>query len=411
MNEMYDLAIVGAGASGLSAGISAARCGDRVIIFEASASIGRKILASGNGRCNLMNSGELRYYGASSFAKAVLERCGYDEQVLFWRSMGLMISADPENRVYPCTFQSSSVLEALKRELKMLNVEIRLSTPVQFCRPIQNGTFEIIGKEQRIFARRVIVATGGAACSKLGGNRSGYDLLKNLGHTVKDLKPALVPLTANPKHISGLAGLRVRCSASLKDQSGEMLHQEKGEILFTDYGVSGICAMQCARFVSGNNNYLELNFSDRLFPDLNELEKELQWRKKHYCTLDPRYLLCGMIPEKLSFAVMKQAGIQMRGETLQDYDDVIIPVIMKVFTHYRIDVTGDRGMENAQVTAGGVCCDAFSAEKMESLLVPGLQAAGEILDVDGDCGGFNLMFAFGSGILAGLYGRKQCIQD
>ena len=407
MKNIYDLAIIGGGAAGLSACAAASGAGDRAVILEGSSSVGRKIMASGNGRCNLMNTGAPRYFGSSSFALDVLSRCGAGEQIRFWHSIGLELAEEEDGRMYPCTFQAASVLDVLKREIGSRNAEIRLNTRISKCRKMPDGLFLLETDDgSKICARRVLVAAGGAAALKPGSAESGYGIMKSFGHTIHPAFPALVPMETDSRSISGLSGIRVRCTVTLLDRSGTRLHRETGEVLFTDTGVSGICIMQCARFISGEGCCLELDLADRLFPDDPALADELKRRMEQYPDSDAKTMLIGLVPAKVSYAVMKQAGIPLRGEKLGEVPQSSIPALVHAMRHYRIEVTGTRGMESAQVTAGGVSCEEFRPDTLESLLVPGLHAAGEILDVDGDCGGFNLMFAFGSGILAGLNGRK-----
>ena len=407
MKNIYDLAIIGGGAAGLSACAAASSMGDRVVILEGSSSIGRKIMASGNGRCNLMNTGTPRYFGSPSFAEAVLSRCGAGEQIRFWHSIGLALAEEEDGRMYPCTFQAASVLDVLKREIGSRNAEICLNTRITKCLKTPDEIFQLETDDgSRLCARRVLVAAGGAASLKPSTADSGYGIMKSFGHTVHPVFPALVPIETDRRSISGLSGIRVRCTVTLLDRSGAELHRETGEVLFTDTGVSGICIMQCARFIVGKGCCLELNLADRLFPDDTALADELKKRMEQYPDSDAKTMLIGLVPAKVSYAVMKQAGIPLRGEKLGEVPQSSIPALIHAMRHYRLVIAGTRGMESAQVTAGGVSCDEFRPDTLESLRIPGLHAAGEILDVDGDCGGFNLMFAFGSGILAGLNGRK-----
>lgn len=407
MENIYDLAIIGGGAAGLAACVAASRLGDHVIILEGASSIGRKIMVSGNGRCNLMNVGIPRYYGASAFAGNVLSRCGAAEQTRFWNCIGLVLASESDGRVYPCTYQAASVLDVLRREIGSRKAEICLNTRIRLCRKENDGFFILEAENgNRFRARRVIAAAGGAAALKPGSAESGYGILKGFGHTIHPLFPALVPVETDRRSISGLSGIRIRCTVTLTDPSGKELHRESGEVLFSDTGVSGICVMQCARFISGEGCCLELDIADRLFPDDTALSEELIRRMKCYADMEAQTMLVGLVPSRISYAVMKQAGVPLHGEKLGEISGKIIPALIYTLHHYRITVTGTRGMENAQVTAGGAACEEFRPDTLESVLVPGLHAAGEILDVDGDCGGFNLMFAFGSGILAGLNGRK-----
>ena len=185
----------------------------------------------------------------------------------------------------------------------------------------------------------------------------------------------------------------------MKGQS--CFHSEEGEVLFTDYGVSGICIMQCARFADDSGYELHLDMIGHLFPDHDAAKNELIRRRQKFRSCAPVWLLNGILPEKVSFAVLKQAGMNLRGEKAGETDDDMIERIIASASSYRICVTGTKGLENSQVTAGGISCGEFDPSTMESRISPGTFAAGEVLNVDGDCGGFNLMFAFASGLIAG----------
>lgn len=406
MNQ-YDLAVIGGGASGLAAAAAAASLGDSVIILEGSNAVGKKILVSGNGRCNLMNAGKPRYYGNALFAGQVLQYCGKNEQTVFWQDLGLLLSKeDSDGRIYPCTYQSASVLDALKTYLRIKHVHISLNSPVRECCKTADCRFCIRTNDQYITADRILVATGSPAGQKASSACDGYTVLEKFGHEIHPIRPALVPLYTDHKSISGLAGIRSRCFVALKDNDNNILHTERGEVLFTETGVSGICIMQCARFIR-ENIAIELDLVDRIFNNDSEFEEELIRRRKVFAELSPAEMLKGILPAKLSFAVVKQAGIPIKGNTLKDIGPVMLRTIIYTARHYRISVTGSRGIEDAQVCAGGADCSLFSSENMESKLEKGLYASGEVLDIDGDCGGFNLMFAFGSGILAGVNGRTS----
>ena len=403
----YDFAVVGGGAAGLVAAISAASLGDRVIIIESGNMIGKKILASGNGRCNMMNSGRSRYFGNTGFAEEVLKRFNAESLKTFWHSLGLITTEDSENRVYPCTFQASTVIQVLKTALKIYRVETELNSPVKECVLVKDGGFCISSGEKRFTAGRVLISSGGSAGRKTREEKYGYEILRRFGHTIHPLRPSLVPLTTDPVSVSGLSGIRTRCSVTLFDAHSNILHQEEGEMLFTDSGISGICVMQCARFVKEDGCYIEADLVKSIFPDDQSLLHELNCRKKQFGSLPPDMILIGMMNPKIAYAVMKQAGAAMKGEILSDLPDEFVHRVMHAIRHYRINITGTRGFDFAQVTAGGADCDEFKPDNMESRIVPGLHVAGELLDVDGDCGGFNLMFAFAGGILAGLSNRKK----
>lgn len=403
--EQYDLAVIGGGAAGLAAATAASSLGDRVVVLERSSAVAHKILVSGNGRCNLMNSGEPRYYANPIFIREVLRRCGAEQQRRFWHTLGLILSEpDEEKRVYPCTYQSASVSDALKSALKRNRVEIRLNTHVTSCDKEVDGIFRITSDGKRTAAKRVLVATGSPAGLKTSGADMGYDILKSFGHVIHEIQPALVPLNAERKSISGLAGIRSKCRVTLLDAKDQILHRAHGEVLFTESGISGICVMQCARFIQ-DGCIIELDLAERMFRNDDEFREELAYRRARFGEETPSAMLAGILPLRLSYAVMKQAGVPMKGERIRDLDKETTDRVIHSARHYRIGITGIRSMEDAQVCAGGADCRMFDTRNMESRLVPGLFAAGEVLDADGDCGGFNLMFAFGSGILAGVNRR------
>ena len=404
VRESWDLAVIGGGAAGMAAAIAASDLGDRVVLIEKSSFLGKKITASGNGRCNLMNLREPVHYGDSGFARGVLDSFGKDDLYRFWGGLGLCLSEETEGRVYPSTFQSSSVLNALKTRLKSNRVEIFLQTPVEGI-SLENELFRVNCGEKYFYTKRVLIAAGGPAAPKLGGTDDGYGLLKAFGHTIIPPAPALCPLLTDRKSISGLSGIRCRCGISLYGSDGTLLHEEKGEVLFTDNGISGICAMQCARFVQEGCR-AELDLVERVFPDDQMLLTALKHRREKAGEFPPETVCTGFLLPKLAYAVLKQAGIEIRDWTAGDLKDTELRAVAERTHHYTLQIIGTKGLEEAQVTAGGAICAEFDPSTMESRLQSGLHAAGEVLNVDGDCGGFNLMFAFASGILAGRNGRK-----
>lgn len=402
MRKEWDFIVIGGGASGIAAAIAASAVGDHVLIIEKSSAIGKKISASGNGRCNLMNTGKLKYYGDSRFASDVLEAFTPEKLICFWSELGLHLTQEDGGRVYPCTFQSSSVLDVLKISLKSYHVDILYQTAVLDIRKDHN-TFYLTTSGGSYCAGRILIAAGGAAAPKLGGTDSGYKLLKKLGHSINPPFPALCPLLTDTKSISGLSGIRVRCGIRLLDQSNHLLHQEKGELLFTDYGISGICAMQCARFYR-EGSIARLDFTDRVFNSREDLINCLLYRKKQIQNQSAETILYGILVPRLSFAVLKQAGINT-GKTAGDLTDADIIAIANSLSAYTVTILGTKGLDESQTSAGGAVCGEFNPATMESKLLPGLHVSGEVLNVDGDCGGYNLMFAFASGILAGSNGR------
>ena len=407
MKDRYGLIIIGAGAAGLVAAITAAERGKKVLLLEKSDRPGRKILASGNGRCNLMNLLPAPYHGDSAFADAVLRHCNAERLKSFFRQLGLLVREEEEGRVYPVTNQSASVLSALRSGAESCGVSIKLQCDVQSVVKGTDGAFIIRSITEEYTAEKVLVACGGAAQPKLGGSVDGYRFLASFGHRLIPVAPALVPVTTNRKSISGLSGIRAKCRITLLDRNGTSVREEKGEILFTDYGVSGICVMQCASGIISGEDTFEIDFLDPVFSSVEEAKAEITSRMDRFAARKAISLLEGILVPKLAFAVMKQAGMPMREELVRDITEEAADSILYTASHYSVSDLQPRGMDQAQVTAGGIDCREFNPDTMESRLIPGLYAAGEVLNVNGDCGGYNLMFAFSSGIVAAEHAAEE----
>ena len=403
MNET-DVLIIGGGASGLAAAVAAARLGERATVLEKLDRPGKKLLASGNGRCNLLNRNALRYYGDSEFAYRVMGSDPVHQLEQFWEMLGLRIRWDAEGRGYPCTFQASTVLDVLKAEMIRRGVVLRCGERAAELIPQSRG-FLVRSDTGHCYAgKRLILACGGMTQPKLGGGNDAWEWLRALGHTMIPAFPALTPLITDARSISGLAGIRARCSVSVETE-GKEIHREKGEILFTDRGISGICAMQCARFSNPGKSLLRLDLTDGLFLNDHNLTEDLMRLRMICADEPPTALLKGFCVPKLAFAVCKQSGLSLRGETCNSLTEKQVHAIVKALRSYTLAVLGRSGYDSAQVTAGGANCEEFDPVRMASRICPGLHVTGELLNVDGDCGGYNLMFAFMSGLRAGLNGR------
>lgn len=399
---MGTVIIIGGGAAGLSAAIAAAECGDQVTILERMERVGKKILATGNGRCNLMNTGALRFPGGSALAEAVLARCGVEEQTRFWQHLGLRMRQEDGGRVYPVSGMASTVLDTLRFAAEALKVETITGAHVTGLFKARHG-WTVMAGESKWKADRVIVAGGGCAQPKLGSDGSAWTLLTSLGHTMAEVWPALTQVITDTKAIKGLSGIRVRTSVMVSRGNREV-HRESGELLFADYGVTGVCVMQCARHVQPGD-MLHIDLSKAMgFDTPAELREELHRRRKEWRMRPGSELLTGLCVPKLAQALMQVAGVRL--SACGEMSAIEIDRLVNTAADFTLTVRGVKGFDSAQVTAGGIAAGEFQPDTMESLLAPGVHAAGEVLDVDGDCGGFNLMFAFGSGILAGLNGRK-----
>lgn len=394
--KQYDVCIIGGGAAGLAAALSASEGKKQVLVLEGAPRVGRKLLATGNGRCNLMNMLDAPYYGDGDFAQQVLAHCGREKVLSFFHGLGLVTREEGSGRVYPGCGQAAAVLDVMRRALERRHVAVQCDAKVTSIQ-IGKGGFQVAFGEETVQSRKVIVACGGMAGGKLGHDGGAYALLTKAGHILKKPQPALTPLLAEKKAIKGLSGLRLPAFLTLCD--GEKpLARSGGEVLFTDYGVSGICAMQLSADVErAKKPMLYVDFSPMLglveclyqrlpVKDVYEnREKMVSFLKERGRILPPDEMLLGMLPRLLAERLQGLKG----------------PMLANALCAYPIPITGVRGFEYAQVTRGGIRTRDFSPATLESHLQKGLYAAGEILNVDGDCGGYNLLFAFASGMLAG----------
>lgn len=395
--------VIGGGAAGLTAAICAARQGARVTLLEKMDRVGKKILATGNGRCNLLNTGPLCYPGGEAFAKAVLSHTDVKRVAAFFGSLGLSLREEEEHRVYPASGLASSVLDVLRLGCDRHGVQTICGAVVTRLEKIQSGFMAYAG-ETRYEADAVIVAGGGKASPKLGSDGSTYRLLTSLGHGLVTPRPALTQIRTETEPIRGLNGLRAAAEISLV-RGGRVLAREHGEILFTEYGISGVAAMQLARDAEKGALHISLLPAVNIGPA--ELADKLQSRAVLFEKAPLEQFFLGWLHARLGMALFKRAGIGPLSRLCGTLSGAELSVLAGLIADFPLAVTGINGFENAQVTAGGIDTKDFDPATMSSRLVPGLHAAGEILDVDGGCGGFNLLFAWASGILAGTNAAER----
>ena len=401
---MRTVIIIGGGASGILAALTAAEDpNNRVLLLERQQRIGRKLLATGNGRCNLTNTGPLpgRYHGENpAFALPALERFGPEAALDFFHGLGLLTVTEEGGRVYPLSNSANSVLDVLRFALDKAGVEQRCSCTVKMIRKEKQG-FTVETETERLQADKLILACGGAAGAKLGGVMDGYQLAKALGHKRTGLYPALVQLLTEPDYPRALKGVRVQCSLRLK-RKAFLLARAAGELQFTETGVSGPAVFDLSRAASTGGEGLSLHIS--LLPQsTEELLDLLEARRERYPELPASELLTGMLHNRLGRMVVKYAGLN-GAAPLSSLSREDLEALARACGDFCLPVTGTEGFDNAQVTAGGLRSSDFDPRTLESRLVPGLFACGELLDVDGDCGGFNLQWAWASGRLAGRLG-------
>ncbi len=392
---MYDIAIVGAGASGMAAAISAKKENSklRIVLIEALPRVGKKILATGNGRCNLTNLNAAPESYNTDFVSSVLRELPPKKVLEFFSSIGLECLADSESRVYPMSNMASSVLDCLRLEIERLKIDVMTDTKVSSVRKT-NGIF-ILNSDIR--AKRVILSTGGKASASQGSDGSGYPLLESLGHRITPLYSGLVQLTVK-ENLRVLKGIRVKAEVLLRTTDSKALSEASGEVLFADYGLSGIAVMDVSRSVRNNRCICTLNVIPELKKDA--IEKFIACAKKRNPSECLDDALSGIIPKKLGQYLIKVCG--MRADiTLAEIRNQQINLLASKLKALDFTVTGTRGFDNAQITVGGADTSGFDIKTLESVKVRGLYCTGELLDVDSQCGGFNLQWAWASGITAG----------
>ena len=396
------IGIIGGGASGMAAALAAAENESvRVVLLERQARVGRKLQATGNGRCNLTNlhAEEGGYHGdEASFADYAIGRFGPEATLNWFRCFGLFTVAEDSGRVYPYSDQANSVLDVLRFALEKPNIEVKLGFEVEKVKKTVNG-FRVESKEETLECDKLIVACGGLAGTKLGGTMSGYKLLRSFGHKCTKLRPTLVQLKSGWNGISALKGVRANCHAAIY-HNGQLHRESTGEIQFTEYGISGPVIFEISRDAcQGSGEWLcRLNFLPEI-PDA-VLKEELLRRRN--TSLPVSELLTGILHNRLGRVITQTVGISGY-VPVQQLEKPEMEAVCQAVKNFDISLTEPMGMDCAQVTAGGIVTKEFEATTMESRLVPGLYACGEVLDIDGDCGGYNLQWAWSSGHLAGSH--------
>lgn len=403
---MNNVIVIGGGASGMMAAITAAADkNNRVVLLERQQRLGRKLLSTGNGRCNLtnLNASPEHYHGEDAgFAGPALRRLPPEDAVAFFRSLGLLTVSEPDGRVYPLSDSANSVLDVLRFTLEQRGVEVLTSCPVRAIKQRDRG-FQVVTDEAVIPAVRVIVACGGAAGARLGGVMDGYQLLSPLGHDRTKLYPALTPLLTDSEYPKALKGVRTDGAIRLM-HNRRIVAQSAGDIQFTERGVSGPAAFDLSRAAAVSEGKLSVHLDFLRDYTAPQVEALLRTRRGTMPNLEASELFTGMVHNRLGRMLVKSCGLDASGK-LSELSEAELRRAAETVKDFSLELKGVEGFDSAQVTAGGVKTWGFDPETMESLRRPGLFACGELLDVDGDCGGYNLHWAWASGYVAGRLGR------
>jgi len=400
--------IIGGGASGLAAACILSANKVPFTLLEKENKPGRKLLATGNGRCNLLNFGPPAFFGDSGFAHSVLRRCGSDEVARFFEGLGLNIFEEELGRAYPTTRQAASVLDCLLAGIDAGGCG-QLLTGSRVDRLTRAGGQWVAHCWQESHqAPRVVVASGGPAAPKLGGDDGMVRVLESLGQPATPFSPSLCALTTQAGPIRGLAGQRVYARLWLY-HGDSPVDAAAGELLYTQEGLSGLCAMQLARAAQeGLQAGLPVSVGVDLSPLLNTCPVHMGRLDPHQQDPDSAQAALALLRARAQALGQRRMYTGLLPRALADkVARLPIPQAAAWLTALRLRVTGTRGFDHAQVAAGGLDCAWFEPHSLRSRLLDGLYACGEALNVDGDTGGFNLLFAWASGILA----ARDIVQD
>ena len=401
---LYDVIVIGGGASGIISAIYAHKTNPqlKICLVEKNNRMGKKILVTGNGRCNLtnINADVSNYHGKNPrFVMSALSKMNVYETMDFFESIGVVAKTEDDGKVYPYSLQASSVVDALRYELDRTKCQVFCDTDCKEIR-VKEGIFFLYCANGKVFnAKKVIFATGSIAGIK-GDVNGSYSVVENLGHKKTNLIPALVQLKTADKKCASMKGVKVMAKASAY-VSGNFIREEYGEVLFTEYGLSGPPVFSLSRIMSegvsdGNVSEISLN----LMPDksVDEIYMHLLSRRRDVPL--ENYLL-GMMNKFVGIRLIKDITEEKLTHNATILNDNILYKLATLISDWRFEISGTNSFESAQVVAGGIETADFNPSTMESGIVPGLYLAGEVLDIDGDCGGFNLQWAWSSGAVAG----------
>ncbi len=404
-HKMKSIAVIGGGASGILAAIFAASNKCRVTLFEKQKSIGRKILATGNGRCNLTNRqiDTSHYHGKNpKFTLNIFSRFGLNDTIEFFESAGIPLIEEKDGRMFPESLHAPGIVKILKYELSKRNIDILLNRKIEKIMPEKKGINLITaGREEHVFDS-VILSAGSCAYPQLGASRAGYDLASSLGHRIIEPFPAILPLNIIEKEIRRMEGIKRICK--IKTGIGGIIRAEStGDLLFTKFGISGTAALDVSRAVnaaaiSGGNPKIIIDF----FPDM-QLHEFLRKIERLFIDRKKESALCltGILQSRMAEVLLSIAGVNplMPAGDITEND---IKNIAETLKSLKLSAGEPRSFKEAVTAAGGVDVNEINPATMESKIIKNLFITGELLDIDGDSGGYNLQFAWSTGAVAGM---------
>ncbi len=404
-----EIAVIGAGPAGMAAALQAAGWGAAVTLFERNADVGRKLLVTGSGRCNLTNDAVApgKYACADpQWMRALLGSFGVQEMTGFLRRVGVLMHKTSDGWYYPLSNSAHSVVEAFHQALLLANVTLRMKSPVLEIQPAEKGFLlspADEGGEGNRYFQKVIVAAGGTAQPKFGSRGELFPVLEKLGHTLLPKRPALAPVEADLQSLKHLLGVRLDAGVGLW-KNGHRVAETAGNIIFTEWGINGPGVMDISHFISADPDAeftLSLDFLRFFGKEFADLLRE-----KRETPIPLKVFLEAFFSPKIASLLPQLAGLS-EGVTLDHVNDAALQKMIEAFRNVRVKVKGVKGFDVCQLSAGGIPVTEVDPLTLESRVVKGLHLTGETLDVAGPCGGFNLHFAFSSGALAGLAAASE----
>jgi predicted Rossmann fold flavoprotein len=419
-----DIAVIGGGASGMASAIyarkylaDAAKEPRSISLFERNARLGKKLLMTGNGRCNLANldEGLARFHGGDvGFAEYALSLHPPEKVITFFKQIGVLCTVEEDQKIYPASLHASSVLDALRLALDENKISLYRQTMIKGLSKAGNRFILHSSDGKSHTASSVIIATGGMCAPATGSDGNGYKLLAAFAHELAEPLPSIVQLATDTRFVKPLSGNKIRGKASLYI-NGALVRTENGEILFTDYGLSGPPVLQLSGYVSRalldgkkRGEIPDISMTLDFLPShsLDEATAILRNRRNAFPGRKLEEYLTGLFQRRLAHGLMKSCIKKPLSAIVAELTDDELSALAQSCKGLGIAVTGTKSFAQAQATAGGVKTSGFDATTMGSRHCPGLFACGEILDIDGDCGGFNLHWAWASGFLAGSSAAK-----
>lgn len=408
----HEIIVIGGGASGIMASITAKDMGKDIAILEGNSRIGSKILTTGNGRCNITNKNIItsRYYSNNpSFFEYALNNFTINETINFFYSLGLPLTTLDGDKMYPLSLQASSVLDIFRMAIEDRNIPVYLNSKVNGIKKTNKGFKINTDMGETYECKKLILCCGGKSAPSTGSDGSGFNLAKTLNHSIINPIPALVQLKLKYNNLKALSGVKFNGFAEIL-VDGTSVKKEFGEILFTDYGISGPPILQLSRIASyalsqGKSVALTVD----MIPDLNKKDT-LEFLENHWGIFNYRSVLnsfIGLINKKITPILLKEASITNIHKPCYELDWMEKQKIVDLLKNWTFEVYDTNSFKNSQVTAGGINTSEINPMTLESNIVKNLYFAGEILDVDGDCGGFNLQWAWSSGFIAGKNAAKE----